>query len=199
MLPSDLTVWAAGVAAQPCVGTWGLPQGRGGRLLVSADLRVVGTDRIFAAGDLALNNEHPSPQLAQPAIQEGKHVAEQIVNLLSGEPTQPFQYHDRGTMATIGRQSAVVQLPRGMRFTGTIAWLAWLLVDLIGNRNRIPTLINLSWRYIAWAHGGGVIVGDEPTEPLPGDAMLALRGDDPPALSNPRGDDPPAPPAHGGA
>jgi len=191
MLPSDLTVWAAGVAAQPCVGTWGLPQGRGGRLLVSADLRVVGTDRIFAAGDLALNNEHPSPQLAQPAIQEGKHVAEQIVNLLNGEPTQPFHYHDRGTMATIGRQSAVVQLPRGMRFTGTIAWLAWLalhLVYLIGNRNRIATLINLSWRYIAWAHGGGVIVGDEPTEPLPGDAMRELRSsareDDPPALSD---------------
>jgi NADH dehydrogenase len=194
MLPSDLTVWAAGVAAQPCVGTWGLPQGRGGRLLVSADLRVVGSDRIFAAGDLALNNEHPSPQLAQPAIQEGKHVAEQIVNLRSGEPTQPFHYHDRGTMATIGRQSAVVQLPGGMRFTGTIAWLAWLalhLVYLIGNRNRIATLINLSWRYIAWARGGGVIVGDEPTEPLPGDAMRELRnsrqGDDPPALSSPRG------------
>jgi NADH dehydrogenase len=194
MLPSDLTVWAAGVAAQPCVGTWGLPQGRGGRLLVSADLRVVGSDRIFAAGDLALNNEHPSPQLAQPAIQEGKHVAEQIVNLRSGEPTQPFHYHDRGTMATIGRQSAVVQLPGGMRFTGTIAWLAWLalhLVYLIGNRNRIATLINLSWRYIAWARGGGVIVGDEPTEPLPGDAMRELRnsrqGDDPPALSSPLG------------
>ena len=194
MLPSDLTVWAAGVAAQPCVGTWGLPQGRGGRLLVSADLRVVGSDRIFAAGDLALNNEHPSPQLAQPAIQEGKHVAEQIVNLRSGEPTQPFHYHDRGTMATIGRQSAVVQLPGGMRFTGTIAWLAWLalhLVYLIGNRNRIATLINLSWRYIAWARGGGVIVGDEPTEPLPGDSMRELRnsrqGDDPPALSSPRG------------
>jgi NADH dehydrogenase len=177
-LRSDLTVWAAGVAVQRCVGTWGLPQGRGGRLLVGADLRVVGTDQIFAAGDLSVNNEHPSPQLAQPAIQEGKHAAEQIIHLLNGEPTQPFHYHDRGTMATIGRQSAVVQLPRGLRFTGTIAWLAWLalhLAYLIGHRNRIATMVNLSWRYIAWARGGGVIVGDEPTEPLPGDSWTQER------------------------
>jgi len=73
-------------------------------------------------------------------------------------------------MATIGRRSAVVQLAHGTRITGTLAWLAWLalhLVYLLGNRNRIATLINLSWRYIAWGHGGGVIVGDEPAEDLP--------------------------------
>ncbi len=72
-------------------------------------------------------------------------------------------------MATIGRRSAVVQFPRGARITGTLAWFAWLglhLLYLLGNRNRVATLINLSWRYIAWGHGGGVIVGDEPTEPL---------------------------------
>ena len=79
-------------------------------------------------------------------------------------------------MATIGRRSAVVQLAHGARITGTLAWFAWLglhLLYLLGNRNRIATLINLSWRYIAWGHGGGVIVGDEPTEPLPGDASAA--------------------------
>ena len=73
-------------------------------------------------------------------------------------------------MATIGRRSAVVQFPRGVRITGTLAWLAWLglhLMYLLGNRNRIATLINLSWRYIAWGHGGGVIVGDEPSEDVP--------------------------------
>ena len=87
----------------------------------------------------------------------------------AGEPTEPFRYHDKGIMATIGRRSAVVQLARGTRITGTLAWFAWLglhLFYLLGNRNRIATLINLSWRYIAWGHGGGVIVGDEPTEPL---------------------------------
>jgi hypothetical protein len=75
-------------------------------------------------------------------------------------------------MATIGRRSAVVELARGARITGTLAWFAWLglhLLYLLGNRNRVATMINLSWRYIAWGHGGGVIVGDEPTEPMPND------------------------------
>jgi NADH dehydrogenase len=173
-LRSDLTVWAAGVAAPQAVGAWGLPQGKGGRLLVGSDLRVTGTDRIFATGDIALDQENPSPQLAQPALQEGRHAAAQIIRLAHGEPTEPFHYHDKGTMATIGRRSAVVQLARGARITGTLAWLAWLalhLVYLLGNRNRVATLINLSWRYIAWGHGGGVIVGDEPTEPLHSEAL----------------------------
>jgi len=173
-LPSDLTIWAAGVAADESVASWGLPQGKGGRLLVGPDLRVSGTERIFATGDIALDQENPSPQLAQPALQQGRHAAAQIVRLVRGEPTEPFHYHDKGIMATIGRRSAVVQLARGARITGTLAWLAWLalhLVYLLGNRNRIETLLNLSWRYIAWGHGGGVIVGDEPTEPLPYGAL----------------------------
>jgi NADH:ubiquinone reductase (H+-translocating) len=168
-LRSDLTVWAAGVAAPKAVGDWGLPQGRGGRLLVGPDLRVSGTERIFACGDISLNEETPSPQLAQPALQAGRHAATQVIHLVRGEQTEAFEYHDKGIMATIGRRSAVVQLPQGMRLTGTLAWLAWLalhLMYLLGNRNRIATLINLSWRYIAWGHGGNVIVGDEPTEPL---------------------------------
>jgi NADH:quinone reductase (non-electrogenic) len=168
-LPSDLTVWAAGVAAPRPVAAWNLPQGPGGRILVGPDLRVQGSDRIFAAGDIAIHAERPSPQLAQPALQEGRHAAAQIIRLLRGEPAEPFSYHDKGDMATIGRRSAVVQLPRGVRFTGTLAWLAWLglhLVYLLGGRNRLATMINLSWRYIAWGHGGGVIVGDEPPEPL---------------------------------
>jgi len=176
---SDLTVWTGGVAAHDSVAGWGLPQGKGGRLLVGSDLRVEGSDRIFATGDIALNEDKPSPQLAQPAIQEGRHAAEQVVHLVRGEPTQPFNYHDKGTMATIGRRSAVVQLAHGTRITGTLAWFAWLglhLVYLLGNRNRVATLINLSWRYIAWGHGGGVIVGDEPTEPMPADD--ARSGDD---------------------
>jgi NADH dehydrogenase len=171
-LPSDLTVWTGGVAAPSAAAGWNLPQGKSGRLLVAPDLRVQGTDRIFAAGDIALDPEHPSPQLAQPALQEGKHAAAQIVRLLHGQPTEPFRYHDKGTMATIGRRSAVVQLPRGVRDTGTSAWFAWLglhLFYLLGYRNRISTMVNLSWRYIAWGHGGGVIVGDEPSEPLPGE------------------------------
>ena len=171
---SDLTVWTGGVAAHRTVAGWGLPQGKGGRLLVGSDLRIQGSDRIFATGDIALDEDKPSPQLAQPAIQEGRHAAEQVIHLVHGQPTVAFSYHDKGTMATIGRRSAVVELAHGARITGTLAWFAWLglhLVYLLGNRNRVATLINLSWRYIAWGHGGGVIVGDEPTEPLPGDEL----------------------------
>jgi NADH dehydrogenase len=171
-LPSDLTVWAAGIAGPDALAAWGVPRGKGGRVLVLPDLRVEGSDRIFAIGDIALCEQDPNPQLAQPALQQGKHAAEQVVHLVRGEPTQPFRYHDRGMMATIGRRSAVVQLPVGVRFTGTLAWLAWLslhLIYLLGGRNRITTLINLSWRYLAWGHGESVIVGDEPPEPLPGE------------------------------
>jgi NADH dehydrogenase len=173
-LPTDLTVWAAGVAGPHSMADWGLPLGKGGRLLVGPDLRVEGSDRIFAIGDIALNQQDPAPQLAQPAIQHGKHAAKQVGHLMRGEPTQPFRYHDRGTMATIGRRSAIVELPQGLRFTGTLAWLAWLglhLLYLLGGRNRVSTLINLSWRYLSWGHGGGVIVGDEPTATLPAEKL----------------------------
>jgi NADH dehydrogenase len=164
-LPSDITVWAAGVAASQEVAGWGLPQGKHGRLVVGPDLRVKGQDRIFAVGDIAINPEDPTPQLAQPALQMGKHAARQIVKLEAKAATETFKYHDKGTMATIGRRSAVVQLAGGLRLTGTLAWLAWFalhLVYLLGGRNRVATLINLTYRYVLWGHGGAVIVGDEP-------------------------------------
>jgi len=164
-LPSDVTIWAAGVAAPDAAGWWGLPQGRGGRILTGPDLRVNGQDRVFAAGDIALVDGLPLPQLAQPAIQSGRHAARQVERLVKGRPTAPLVYHDKGIMATVGRRSAVVQLPHGVRVRGTLAWLAWLglhLVTLLGGRNRLVALINLSWRYVSWGHGGGVIVGDDP-------------------------------------
>jgi NADH dehydrogenase len=170
-LPSDVTVWAAGVSAPAAVSHWGLPQGRGGRIEVGPDLQVAGQDRIFAIGDLALIEDQPLPQLAQPAIQSGRHAGKQIARLMAGQPTRAFRYHDKGIMATIGRRSAVVELPHGVRMYGTLAWLAWLglhLFYLLGGRNRLSALLNLSYRYLVWGHGGGVIVGDDPPEALPG-------------------------------
>ena len=138
------------MAAAEAVAGWGLPQGKGGRIAVGPDLRVQGQDRIFAVGDIAVNPDDPTPQLAQPALQMGRHAAAQIVRLQRQAATEPFNYHDKGTMATIGRRSAVVQLAQGLRLTGTLAWLAWLalhLLYLLGGRNRVSTLINLTYRY----------------------------------------------------
>jgi NADH:ubiquinone reductase (H+-translocating) len=165
---SDLTVWAAGIAAPAAAWNSALPRGHGGRIDVGPDLRVTGQDRVFAVGDVSVSTQHPVAQLAQPAIQQGRHAAGQVARLAAGQPTEPFRYHDLGTMATIGRRSAVVELPRGIRLRGTLAWLAWLalhLVDLLGGRNRLVTLVNLSWRYLTWGRGGGIIVGDD--EPAP--------------------------------
>jgi len=164
-MPSDVTIWAAGVAAPDVAGQWGLPQGRGGRILTGPGLQVHGQDRVFAAGDIALVDGLPLPQLAAPAIQSGRHAGRQVARLEKGIPVVPLVYHDKGIMATVGRRSAVVQLPHGVRVHGTLAWLAWLglhLVMLLGGRNRLSALLNLSWRYVTWGHGGGVIVGDDP-------------------------------------
>ena len=84
----------------------------------------------------------PTPQLAQPALQMGRHAAAQIVRLQRQAATEPFAYHDKGTMATIGRRSAVVQLAQGLRLRGTLAWLSWLVLHLfylLGGRNRVST------------------------------------------------------------
>ncbi len=177
-MPSDVTVWAAGVAAPEWIGKLGLPTGRGGRLRAGSDLRVAGQDRVFAAGDIAIIDGDPQPQLAQPAIQHGRHAATQISRLASGLPTQPFRYKDKGIMATIGHRSAVVELPSRIRARGTLAWLAWLalhLVTLLGGRNRISALVNLSWRYLTWSRGGGVIVGDDPGPAIVSQDAMARR------------------------
>jgi len=163
-LASDITVWAAGVAAPDLVKDLGLEQGRHGLLATGPDLRVHGQDRVFAAGDIALIDGNPVGQLAQPAIQEGRHAAANIRRLMAGEPTTDFRYFDKGTMATIGRRSAVVQLPGHLRFRGTIAWFMWLalhLFYLLGGRNRGSALVNLGWRYLTWKHTGGVLASDE--------------------------------------
>jgi NADH dehydrogenase len=166
-LHSDITVWAAGVAAPSAAAHWGLPQGKNGRIVVGTDLRVKGQERIFAIGDVCLVEDDPVPELAQPAIQAGRFAAQQVRRLVAGEATTTFHYHDKGIMATIGRRSAVVQLNHGIRFGGTLGWLSWLglhIILLLGGRNRISALLNLSWRYLTWSHGGGIIVGDDPPQ-----------------------------------
>jgi NADH dehydrogenase len=165
-VPAAVTIWATGVTATPIVGDWGLPLGKGGRIETGPDLRIAGHPEVFAVGDVAVNPDAPLPQLAQPAIQGGKHAGIQIRRILAGAPTEPFRYRDKGTMATIGRSDAVVELPVGLRIKGWPAWLAWLalhLVELMGGRNRVASMINLSVRYLSWPRAVNMVVGDRAT------------------------------------
>ena len=161
-LPADLVIWAAGVAGAPEINNWGLPIGRGGRIEANDDTRVIGFENIFAVGDASLITGEPLPQLAQPALQTGKHAARQIARLHRGLETEKFSYYDKGTMATIGRGDAVLQMPIGLKMTGVLAWLGWIalhIVFLLGGRNRVQTLINLGSRY-AGPRRSNAIVGD---------------------------------------
>jgi NADH dehydrogenase len=161
-MPVDLVIWAAGVSGDPVVRNWSLPIGRAGRIEINDDLRVVGEERIFAIGDAAVGINNPLPQLAQPAIQGGKFVAHQIARLHRGLDTQTFHYHDKGTMATIGRGDAVLQMPAGIRLKGVLAWVGWIVLHiayLLGGRNRVQTLVNLGSRYFG-PRRSNAIVGD---------------------------------------
>ncbi len=168
VLAADMVVWATGVTAHEVVSTWGLPQGRGGRILVEEDLRVHGFDDVFALGDIAVSPDKPLAQLAQPAIQGGKHAAKQIQRLVAGRPTTAFRYRDKGTMATIGKGAAVAEITHVPKLKGFIAWVIWLLIHIIGllgSRNRLATTVNLAVRYLAWPRTFNAIVGevDAPT------------------------------------
>jgi NADH:ubiquinone reductase (H+-translocating) len=113
------------------------------------------------------------------AMQSGGHVARQIARALEGRPTQPFRFTDKGTMATIGRRSAVAELPGRIRLHGTPAWLAWLglhLLYLAGVRNRASVLLNWAWGYVTWDRGPRIILRGDPgrrTHPRRDDHVLA--------------------------
>ncbi|MGP9693328.1 NAD(P)/FAD-dependent oxidoreductase [Brachybacterium sp. AOP25-B2-12] len=166
VLESDITVWAAGVAPAEYLSAWGLPQVKGGRLQVDPDLQVTGVPRVFAAGDIAAQPE-PLPQLAQPAIQSGRHVARMIDADVTNRPERrrPFEYMDLGTMATIGRRAAIAVIPHAPGLTGTAGWFAWLgvhVAKLIGHRNRRAVTMNLLTLYSGTrsTHQPNPVVGD---------------------------------------
>ena len=145
-------LWTAGVAASPITATLGVPLDRAGRVLVERDLSLPSHSEVFVIGDAAafLDTEgHQLPGVAQVAMQGGTHAARTILRRIRGEPSQPFVYHDRGSMAIIGRGSAIADI-RGLRFSGPIAWLAWLFLhifELIGFRNRLVVMIEWATAY----------------------------------------------------
>ncbi len=170
-LPAHPVVWATGVTAGSVAAMTGTPTGRGGRLVVEPDLTLPGHPEVFAVGDLALSlgpDGNPLPQVAQPAIQGGHHVAEQIRRRLAGQPSTPFRYRDKGQMATIGRNVAVAELAFGGRYGGPIGWVMWLglhLVYLMGFRNRINVLVNWAWNYVTFDRGSRILRESERRRP----------------------------------
>jgi len=164
-IPTRSVIWGTGVKANPLASALGVELGRGGRVIVNPDMSLPGKPFVFVIGDLALGKNPdggPHPQLAQTALQGGKHAALQIERLLNNEATQPFVYKDPGTMATIGRSAAVAEFPNGLKFTGFIAWLMWLflhLVYLVGFRNRANVFINWIWAYTLQNYAAGILLG----------------------------------------
>jgi NADH:ubiquinone reductase (H+-translocating) len=149
-------VWAAGVKANSIEGINPSIIMRGGRIKVNEYNQVDGCQNIFALGDVALMTEekYPNghPQVAQPAIQQGKLLGKNLVNLIRGNELKPFKYKDLGSMATVGRNLAVVDLPF-WKFQGFFAWLTWMFVHLmaiVGVKNKLLIFINWLWNYVTY-------------------------------------------------
>jgi NADH dehydrogenase len=163
-IPARTLVWAAGVQAAGLGAQLGLEVTRGGRVVVDRQLEVPGHPDVYAIGDIAgAVDEHGTllPQLAPVAIQAGRHVGRAIVARLEGQSARPFHYRDKGTMATIGRNNGIAQLPAHIELWGFPGWLAWLglhLVLLIGFRNRANVLVNWAWNYLTYDRGARLIV-----------------------------------------
>jgi len=152
VLDAHTLVWGAGLQANPLAGSLGLELQKGNRISAEPDLSVTGHPEVFAVGDIAwitdTKTDEVLPQLGSVALQAGAHAGENIARLVAGEETKPFRYHDKGTMATIGRGAAVVQLPRGRTMKGEPAWLAWGAVHLSllsTGEDRAKAVVEWTW------------------------------------------------------
>jgi len=161
---ADTVLWAAGVRASPLAEQLGVALDRG-RVLVEPDLSVPGHPEIYVIGDMSGLKQDGAwlPGVAQVAIQGGACAARNLLLRHAGEATVPFRYHDKGTMATIGRSAAVAEIGR-FKSAGFFAWVIWWMVHviaLIGFRNRVVVMIEWFWAYVSWQRTARVIV-DQP-------------------------------------
>ena len=168
---SDLTfeaatlIWAAGVKGTTVKGLDSKDYvASGNRLLVNEFNQVKGFDSIFAIGDIAcmLTEEFPKglPMMAQPAIQQGEQLGDNLLRMVESKPMKPFKYKDKGSMATIGRNKAVVDL-KHWKFQGVFAWFVWMFVHLfflIGFRNRMVVFVNWVYNYIRFDREARLII-----------------------------------------
>jgi len=156
-IPADTTVWAAGVKGVPAMEQLHLPITRG-RIDVSSTLQVTGYENVWAIGDIAGAvgaDGIPLPMVAPVAMQQGRFLAKQIQALIEAKPLLNFKYKDKGSMATIGRHKAIVEV-KNIRISGPIAWLAWLWLHLfyiLGGRNKIGTMADWTWNYLTFDRG----------------------------------------------
>ncbi|BDU73589.1 NAD(P)/FAD-dependent oxidoreductase [Mesoterricola silvestris] len=171
-IDAGTVIWAAGVEASPLGRSLGVPLDRAGRVVVAPDLSIPGHGEIFVIGDLASFShglQGPLPGLGAVAIQQGRAAARNLLASVAGEPRSPFQFRDRGTMATIGRGSAIAQLGP-LRLSGWVAWLAWLFVHLmllVGFRNRVAVFMEWLFAYLTTQRRVRLILGASRDEAPP--------------------------------
>ncbi len=161
-IPCRVKIWAAGNTASFVGSTLGASVDRAGRVIVNDDLTIAGHPEVQVIGDLAnfsQQNGEPLPGVSPVAIQQGRHAAQNVLRMVRGKQPLKFQYFDKGSMATIGRNKAVADL-RFFHLTGRPAWLAWLFVHiifLVGFRNRVLVLIQWAWAYLSFDKGARLI------------------------------------------
>jgi len=157
IIASEVTVWAAGVKGEPTAAKLNLPL-INTRIDVENTLQVKNYPHIFAIGDIAGfvgENGRMLPMVAPVALQQGRYVAKQIKRIAAGQALEPFKYLDKGSMATIGRHKAIVEV-KSLRMTGIPAWYAWLwlhLFYLLGGRNKIGTMADWTYNYLTFDRG----------------------------------------------
>jgi NADH dehydrogenase len=173
-IEAQTVLWAAGVAASPLAQSLGVPLDRAGRVLVEPDLSVPGHPEILVIGDLAAvvqADGTPVPGVAPAAMQGGRHAAAVVEADLGGRPRSTFRYRDKGSLATVGRSSAVADFGRHLRFSGFPAWVLWWLVHLmylIGFRSRLLVWFGWAWQWLTFQRGARLITG--PPQPRPPNA-----------------------------
>ena len=156
-IPSEVTVWAAGVQGEPAMKKLSIPS-ESGRIVVEPTLQVTNYPDIFAIGDIAGAKGKDGrflPMVAPVAMQQARFVAKQIERLSKNQALEKFSYVDKGSMATIGRHKAVVEV-KGIRIGGALAWYMWLwlhLFYLLGGRNKIGTMADWTWNYLTFDRG----------------------------------------------
>jgi len=163
-IPTQTLIWAAGVKASPVADMLdGLDKARDGRVVVNGDLTLPGYPDVYAAGDMAAieGEDGYEPQLAQVAMQSGRHAAKMITRRVQGADAESFSYSDYGQMATIGRNAAVAELAGGLKFKGLIAWLMWVVIHiakLVGFRNRLSAFVNWAYNYFTYSRSARLLL-----------------------------------------